>query len=673
MRTFICICLGVVLASLAVGTTVNAQPLGRCCYLDPAGNLACTETTQTGCAGLSGQWTAGSTCDVPCDSHCVICAAGDLIENEPCPSLPDTFNAGCYGQPPRFIPIECQMAVCGRAWATPGGTVPGFVDHDAYIFTLPQDTFVSICVKAEYAVLVELFQVTAAAPCPGVFMARDVADTCEWACIDSCLPAGTYVFYTQPVAGQTIECLPYRLVMHCAPCPEPCVVECPPNAIHENEDCPPTTFEFDANGGCARPPHLFRNIECGMTLCGTSWLLPNATGAPGLFDIDAYKVVVTTPTRLRFCVVAEFAPRVALVAHDDSCLTLTILDTTTGRACDTVCVDTCVPPGVYDFYVAAPPGNNEPFMCWDYVAHLSCEPCTLGCRPTPVVLFDTPEVLQCECVHLSPGATVPIVVCGPATHPGRPPILTVMPGCFTPDLAVGHCAEPCDPIPATAFFYSNAGWTWNDSSHCWVNYIVGYACGCACVCLEGFLAVELQSFSALEGDGSVTLNWQTASERENDHFELLRDGHVAATHVPATNNPSGARYSWMDRDLQNGRTYTYELVAVDLGGIRTTLASTEATPAGSTAEVISEYALRQNYPNPFNPVTSISFDLVESGRVTLKVFNTVGQAVATVVSGEMNAGRHTVTFNASGLPSGMYLYRLETDRFSATKKMLLMK
>jgi hypothetical protein len=262
MRMFIFLTL--VLAALAGITTVSAQDQGRCCYVDPTGIHACAVTTQAQCGSLGGQWTPGLTCDVPCDSQCVTCAAGDFVEPEPCPSQPDTFNAGCTpGQIPHFTPIECGMAVCGRAWAYPDGTVPGYVDRDAYIFTLPQDTFVSICVKAEYAQLVELWSVSAGAPCPGTFIVRDAADTCEFACIERCLPAGTYVIYTQPVFGQAIECLPYRLVMHCAPCPPPCVVECPPNGIREDEACPPPNFEFDANGGCLHSPHNFESLQCG--------------------------------------------------------------------------------------------------------------------------------------------------------------------------------------------------------------------------------------------------------------------------------------------------------------------------------------------------------------------------------------------------------------------------
>jgi hypothetical protein len=122
----------------------------------------------------------------------------------------------------------------------------------------------------------------------------------------------------------------------------------------------------------------------------------------------------------------------------------------------------------------------------------------------------------------------------------------------------------------------------------------------------------------------------------------------------------------------NGTPYSYTLIAVDVANQRLVVGTDNATPVAGAATV-SEYALRQNYPNPFNPSTSITFDLVESGNVSLRVFNMIGQEVATLVNGNLNSGRHTVSFDATGLPSGLYLYRLETNGFTDQKKMLLMK
>ncbi|MCH8567044.1 MAG: M12 family metallo-peptidase [Balneolales bacterium] len=98
------------------------------------------------------------------------------------------------------------------------------------------------------------------------------------------------------------------------------------------------------------------------------------------------------------------------------------------------------------------------------------------------------------------------------------------------------------------------------------------------------------------------------------------------------------------------------------------------TSTGEThSELPQTVELRQNYPNPFNPTTNITFGLPEAADVRLDVFNVAGQRVATVVTGSMNSGYHTVTFDASRLASGVYLYRLEAGGQVRTEKMTLIK
>jgi len=88
---------------------------------------------------------------------------------------------------------------------------------------------------------------------------------------------------------------------------------------------------------------------------------------------------------------------------------------------------------------------------------------------------------------------------------------------------------------------------------------------------------------------------------------------------------------------------------------------------------ITSFALHQNYPNPFNPSTTISYELPARSHVTLKVFNVLGQEVATLVSGDAEAGRHQVPWNAAGMANGVYLYRLKANGFVETKKFILLK
>jgi hypothetical protein len=86
-----------------------------------------------------------------------------------------------------------------------------------------------------------------------------------------------------------------------------------------------------------------------------------------------------------------------------------------------------------------------------------------------------------------------------------------------------------------------------------------------------------------------------------------------------------------------------------------------------------EFKLSQNYPNPFNPATIISYSIPKNGNVSLRVFNTVGQQVAELINATQNAGTYDVQFNAVGLSSGIYYYRLEANGFVDTKKMILVK
>jgi hypothetical protein len=91
------------------------------------------------------------------------------------------------------------------------------------------------------------------------------------------------------------------------------------------------------------------------------------------------------------------------------------------------------------------------------------------------------------------------------------------------------------------------------------------------------------------------------------------------------------------------------------------------------SEIPQKFALYQNYPNPFNPTTTISYDLPERARVKLTIYNLLGQEVATLVNAEQEPGRYDVKFDASGLPSGVYFYRLEAGKFIEQKKMILIK
>lgn len=106
------------------------------------------------------------------------------------------------------------------------------------------------------------------------------------------------------------------------------------------------------------------------------------------------------------------------------------------------------------------------------------------------------------------------------------------------------------------------------------------------------------------------------------------------------------------------------------------LPSTELSPVSiseSKPEIPSDYRLEQNYPNPFNPLTSIGYSLPSSEHVTISIYNMLGQKVRTLVNQVKTAGRHVATFDAAGLSSGVYLYRIKSGNFVQAQKMTLVK
>jgi hypothetical protein len=135
----------------------------------------------------------------------------------------------------------------------------------------------------------------------------------------------------------------------------------------------------------------------------------------------------------------------------------------------------------------------------------------------------------------------------------------------------------------------------------------------------------------------------------------------------------------------------FDATGLDAGEYRTSIAVQSSDPfnpsvvvpihmnVSGSAEVEGEglrpltYRLEQNYPNPFNPSTTIRYGLPSHSHVTLTVFNTLGQRVATLVEGEQEAGFHEAVFDASALASGVYLYRLTAGSFVETRKLVLVR
>ena len=184
--------------------------------------------------------------------------------------------------------------------------------------------------------------------------------------------------------------------------------------------------------------------------------------------------------------------------------------------------------------------------------------------------------------------------------------------------------------------------------------------------------VELVSFNASVNENAVTLSWITATELNNSGFEVQRSNDAEVWENIGFVSGYGTTteinyYSFIDENLSDG-SYAYRLKQVDLNG-------TYEYSNIVFVDIITpiEYELSQNYPNPFNPSTTIQFSIPEGSQVNLKIYNSLGQEIETLVNRFMEAGVHRVNFSAAGLISGMYFYRLDAGEFTQVRKMTLIK
>ncbi|MFZ1520274.1 MAG: T9SS type A sorting domain-containing protein [Ignavibacteriaceae bacterium] len=237
---------------------------------------------------------------------------------------------------------------------------------------------------------------------------------------------------------------------------------------------------------------------------------------------------------------------------------------------------------------------------------------------------------------------------------------------------------------------------WQDTSWTLSSYTVAYSFGS----INGFdgslvgakingisygtlypLPVELLSFSSSVVDDDVTLNWTTATETNNSGFQIERletknersEEWESIGFVNGNGTITEPRtYFYKDENLTTGK-YQYRLKQIDFDGTfeYSNIVEAEILPP-------AKFSLEQNYPNPFNPTTSIQYSLASRQFVTLKIFNTLGQEVETLVNEYQEAGVHSKLYivNSStdgGLPSGVYYYQLNAGEFVQTRKMIILK
>jgi len=203
-----------------------------------------------------------------------------------------------------------------------------------------------------------------------------------------------------------------------------------------------------------------------------------------------------------------------------------------------------------------------------------------------------------------------------------------------------------------------------------------YACGTSSNIMKNsvvIVPVELESFTASVNGNNVTLSWVTATELNNLGFQIERqaeeqnwmkvgfvDGHGTSTEPQI--------YNFTDAGLASG-VYNYRIKQVDFDGSYHYYNLKKEVEIGAP----DSYDLSQNYPNPFNPTTKIKYSVPADGFVNISVYNVLGEKVTDIVNSIQKAGRYEVTFDATNIASGMYIYRMEAGNFVSVKKMMILK
>ena len=212
------------------------------------------------------------------------------------------------------------------------------------------------------------------------------------------------------------------------------------------------------------------------------------------------------------------------------------------------------------------------------------------------------------------------------------------------------------------------------------------------------LPVELSLFTATTSSDNVILTWRTETEVDNAGFSIYRSERTAGEDASSSGNYTeiafveGARnagmptdYQFTDKKAEPGKTYFYYLEDIDIAGEKNKsgIIKVVLPPAKFVGAIPSKFALLQNFPNPFNPETWLPYQLAESAPVSIRIFDPKGRIVRTVYFGEQQAGSYRTKDKAAywdgkndygeRVSSGVFFYQLKAGKFSAVRKMIIIK
>lgn len=392
------------------------------------------------------------------------------------------------------------------------------------------------------------------------------------------------------------------------------------NCIPDAFACPSTAqLHVEANEtGCGDYAH---DLDSGETFCGS---LPDANDAADYFWIlvDAPNTTITldvyandTPGKAPY----GWGLDPAVTVYGDDCTTVYGSDDDGGTGYDSHLLLECMTPGFYMVEITAPWQAYGPYLL-SMTASVCCWETNSASNPAVVIT-------ESNFLNYVGEANAYTTTADLSTYCS---IIAAGPGCFSN----GHCIADLD------------------GGEYWFNvYQPNSATGCYAMYMRVSPAYTPNVCTPLVGvaQGGALLGYFASD--------------ASAGLFPSVYNEAGTSQT----------TFVIDAPAACDQDVTVSVWYEDLCPEVNADEQAADFELAQNFPNPFNPTTSISFTLPEAGEASLKVFDMNGREVATLVNGMTERGAHTVTFDASGLSTGVYFYTLKAGELTSTNKMVLVK
>ena len=199
--------------------------------------------------------------------------------------------------------------------------------------------------------------------------------------------------------------------------------------------------------------------------------------------------------------------------------------------------------------------------------------------------------------------------------------------------------------------------------------------------LSRYLSISLSTFEAISGKGFVKVYWRTESESNNAYWIIERAENTGnewkkITMLPGQGSkPTPTDYSYIDRNIGNDGRYLYRLISIDGNGEQKTYGPVSVIVTGN---VPHRFALHKLSPNPFSNKLFIRFDIPKYSNVNLRVYNSTGQVVKTLINGKIEPGYHTVLWNGKGkegvfVANGIYFLRMDAGKYNKTQKVMYVR